>query len=269
MESILDLFNNNKDGLRALLVGFAIMMLRPTVMFIIIPFLSSGVILGTLQITMTFALILPLAPQFVPLFIKQPPETTQLLIILLKEALIGAIFGLVMGIPFWITEGIGFIVDNQRGTSMASVFNPLSGESTSPLGVLLNVTSTALFFSSGCFIVFLALFYGTYLLWPVDNLMPSLDGRFINYFLGLTDHLFRAIVLYAAPMMIMMFLSDMGLGLMNRFAQQLNVFTISMPVKSALALFVLFLYLPILFGFIKDEFTASFILLKDAKYLLK
>jgi type III secretion protein T len=70
-------------------------------------------------------------------------------------------------------------------------------------------------------------------------------------------------------MMIMMFLSDMGLGLMNRFAQQLNVFTLSMPIKSALALFVLILYLPILFGFLKDEFTSAFVLLKDAKYLLK
>jgi type III secretion protein T len=269
MDTIIDLFQNNKDALRAFLVGFSIMMLRPTVMFIIIPFLSSGVILGTLQITMTFALILPLAPQFIPLFTEKPPEMTQLLIILFKEALIGAIFGLVMGIPFWIAEGIGFVVDNQRGTSMASVFNPLSGESTSPLGVLLNVTVTALFFASGCFIIFLAIFYGTYLLWPVNSLMPTLDARFINYFLGITDHLFRAIVLYASPMMIMMFLSDMGLGLMNRFAQQLNVFTLSMPIKSALALFVLILYLPILFGFLKDEFTSAFVLLKDAKYLLK
>jgi type III secretion protein T len=38
-----------------------------------------------------------------------------------------------------------------------------------------------------------------------------------------------------------LFLIDMGLGLMNRFAQQLNVFTLSMSIKAIAATAVLLL----------------------------
>ena len=269
MEDFIALFETSKDFLQALLVGFAILMVRPSIIFLIVPFLSTGVISGALQLTMTFALVLPLAPMIIPTFIENPPGNSHLMLILLKEAMIGMVFGLIAGIPFWIAEGVGFIVDNQRGTSMASVFNPLSGESTSPLGVLLNIASTALFFVSGCFIVFLSVFYGSYLLWPIDAVLPHFDERFINYFLGIGDHLLRSIVLYASPMLVVMFLSDLGLGLMNRFAQQLNVFTISMPVKSGLALFILSLYVTILFGFFKDEFMSTFVLLRELKFVLQ
>lgn len=269
MDEVLQSFTDIKDLLKAFFVSLSLLMARPMVIFSIIPFMSSSVITGVLQMTMIFALMTPFIPVMMPKLMLAAPPTDQLLLILTKEALIGIIIGFLAGIPFWIAEGVGFVVDNQRGTTMASVFNPLSGESTSPLGILLNVTSTALFFGSGCFLIFLSVFYGSYLLWPIDTYMPSLDGRFVNFFLGSVDHMFRAIVLYASPMMIIMFLSDFGLGLMNRFAQQLNVFTLSMPVKSALAVFVLILYMAILFEFFKDEFNSAFILLGEIKHLLR
>lgn len=269
MDEILQSFTSIKDLLKAFFVSLSLLMARPMVIFTVIPFMSSSVITGVLQMTMIFALIMPLIPVMMPKFMLMPPPTDQMLLILIKETLIGIVIGFLAGIPFWIAEGVGFVVDNQRGTTMASVFNPLSGENTSPLGILLNVTSTALFFASGCFLIFLSVFYGSYLLWPIDTWVPSLDGRFINFFLGSVDHMFRAIVLYASPMMIIMFLSDFGLGLMNRFAQQLNVFTLSMPVKSALAVFVLILYMAVLFEFFKDEFNSTFILLGEIKHLLR
>jgi type III secretion protein T len=41
-----------------------------------------------------------------------------------------------------------------------------------------------------------------------------------------------------------MFLATLGLGLVNRTAPQLNVFFLSMPVKSALGVAMLIIYLP-------------------------
>ena len=41
-----------------------------------------------------------------------------------------------------------------------------------------------------------------------------------------------------------MFLATLGLGLVNRTAPQLNVFFLSMPVKSALGIALLVIYLP-------------------------
>jgi type III secretion protein T len=36
----------------------------------------------------------------------------------------------------------------------------------------------------------------------------------------------------AAPALVVMSLIDLSLGLINRFAQQLNVFSLTMPIKS-------------------------------------
>ena len=48
----------------------------------------------------------------------------------------------------------------------------------------------------------------------------------------------------SAPVIIVMFLATLGLGLVNRTAPQLNVFFLSMPVKSALGVAMLIVYLP-------------------------
>jgi type III secretion protein T len=43
---------------------------------------------------------------------------------------------------------------------------------------------------------------------------------------------------------MVMFLATVGLGLVNRTAPQLNVFFLSMPIKSALGIAFLIIYLP-------------------------
>lgn len=50
-------------------------------------------------------------------------------------------------------------------------------------------------------------------------------------------------LLLSAPIVIACFLSDFCLGLINRFAQQLNVFILSMGVKSGATAFLIFIYL--------------------------
>ena len=62
--------------------------------------------------------------------------------------------------------------------------------------------------------------------------------------LGTLDGMLRATVVIAAPVIILMFLATIGLGLVNRTAPQLNVFFLSMPVKSALGIGMLIIYLP-------------------------
>lgn len=46
------------------------------------------------------------------------------------------------------------------------------------------------------------------------------------------------------PAMVMMVLVDLALGFINRSVQQLNVFTLSMPIKSAIVLLMLIISLP-------------------------
>ena len=83
-------------------------------------------------------------------------------------------------------------------------------------------------------------------------LFPTVD--FAVFFLNAADLFMRLTVLLAAPVIIALFVSDFGLGLVNRFSPQLNVFFLSMPIKSAVAMFVLLLYVPVLFYFLQQKY---------------
>ena len=54
-----------------------------------------------------------------------------------------------------------------------------------------------------------------------------------------------------------MFIAEFGLGLMNRFSPQLNVFFLAMPVKSGIASVLIIFYLVFLMEFFKGQFMTT------------
>ena len=73
----------------------------------------------------------------------------------------------------------------------------------------------------------------------------------------LGDNLLTSIVLLGGPVIFILFLSEFGLGMVTRFAPQLNVFFLAMPIKSALAMFFFILYLTYLSRYFVNHFEAN------------
>lgn len=232
----------NLDGLHGLLMTFAMILPRMVAIFIVLPFMSNGILSGVVRSTIGLSMVLVVYPAVVP---SLPHEMSMLFFgaVLFKEILIGVILGFASSMIFWVAEGIGYFIDNQRGTTMASIMDPMSGEQTSPLGSMLLQLMATLFFAGGGFLAMLSGIYKSYQLWPVFEFFPVVEQGFALFFLEMADHLMRAIVLFSAPVIIAVFLSEFGLGLTNRFAPQLQVFFLAMPIKSAVGIFVLILYL--------------------------
>ena len=161
-----------------------------------------------------------------------------------KEAFIGFLIGFFAAIPFWIAENVGNFIDNQRGATMGEVYSPLSGAQVSTTGIFFTQLVSTLFFVGGAVLVFLGALYTSYSLWPVFSDGVSFAPAAPARILGSLDGMLRATVVISAPVIIIMFLATLGLGLVNRTAPQLNVFFLSMPVKSALGIAMLVIYLP-------------------------
>ena len=70
----------------------------------------------------------------------------------------------------------------------------------------------------------------------------------------------------AAPVIIVMFLATIGLGFVNRTAPQLNVFFLSMPIKSAIGVALLIVYLPFIMDMLM--YTRDTAILDPARALL-
>ncbi|WP_164562304.1 type III secretion system export apparatus subunit SctT [Nitratidesulfovibrio vulgaris] len=231
------------DHMLALLVG----MPRLFVIAQVAPFMGGNVISGQLRLVLVFACYLPLHPVIVGQLphghIFDPSLMGHYGALLLKETLLGLLMGLLAGMAFWAVQSAGFLIDNQRGASMAEESDPMSGEQTSPTGAFLLQVMMYLFYASGAFVAFLGLLYTSYEVWPVPSLTPlSWRADLPLYFAGKVAWLMTHMLLLAGPIMVACLLADLSLGLVNRFASQLNVYVLAMPVKSAVASLLLLLY---------------------------
>ena len=161
-----------------------------------------------------------------------------------KEALIGFLIGFFAAIPFWVAENVGNFIDNQRGATMGEIYSPLNGAQVSTTGIFFTQIVSTLFFTSGAILLFLGALYKSYVIWPVFAEGVSFAPDTPAQILGALDGMLKTTVIISAPVLIIMFLATLGLGLVNRTAPQLNVFFLSMPVKSALGIAMLIIYLP-------------------------
>ena len=232
-------------AIEQLFVTLSLVMPRMLGCFSVIPFLSRKMLTGIVIrngffVSMTIILI--------PMHYKTLQGVDSLsygiaILILAKELFIGVVIGLMVSIPFWAVESVGFFIDNQRGATLASTLNPLSGDQTSPMGILLEQSVVILFFVSGTIFIFFKMMYMSYVHWPVLDLSLDLSLEKTKYFLDQLDFLMMVTVVLAGPIVLGMFISEFSFALVNRFTPSLNVFILSMPVKSAVSLVLLVMYI--------------------------
>ncbi|MDY0220894.1 MAG: type III secretion system export apparatus subunit SctT [Desulfobacterium sp.] len=236
-------------GIEQLIFAMVLGMPRLFALFTVTPFLGGSIITGPLRITIVLPLMLfiyPTLPDSTALTagLNNTEAVLHVMALMVKEVFIGFALGFLVSILFWTVQSAGFLMDNQRGASQSETSDPLSQESTSPLGSFLFQVLVFMFFSSAAFTGFLAMCFTSYLIWPVGQLIPwPSTMKLPILFMEQVAWLALYMLLLSAPVVIACFLSDFCLGLINRFAQQLNVFILSMGVKSGATAFLIFIYL--------------------------
>jgi type III secretion protein T len=220
----------------------------------IVPFFSKQFVSGAGRNVVIFAMATPILPLLVSQIPNYHLDSITTAGILIKEVAIGVTMGFATGFVFYISEGVGFIVDVQRGSSMATIFDPMAGNQTSLLGSTLLQIMSALFFTIGGFLFLMSLIYKTYILWPVFAFSMTIDASFAQFFLDMLDQVMQVMLCLAAPILIVLFLAEFGLGMVNRFAPQLNVFFLAMPIKSWLSMAFLLMYMSIIGHFFVKYF---------------
>lgn len=243
------------DEAKSFVSAMALTQPRVLAMFIALPLFNTQLMPGLLRWAVAGAVGLVMVPLVQSQTHSDPLQMDAVLMMLyiLKEAFVGFVLGLLAALPFWIFEAVGFLVDNQRGASISATLNPITGNDSSPLGILFNQAFIVFFLISGGFGLLLGTLYDSFAIWPPLQWAPQLDASHIPLLLGRLDDLVRMAVLLAAPALVVMFLAEFGLALISRFAPQLQVFFMAMPIKSALAMLVLMLYASTLFEYATDH----------------
>jgi type III secretion protein T len=212
----------------------------------LMPVFAKQYIMGMGRNVVIFAMALPL---FHVVYPTLPVESLSAFVVfatVCKEVIIGVLLGYLSGFIFYVTDSVGFIIDIQRGSSQAMTFDPIAGSQTSLLGSFLTQMVATLFFTMGGFLFFLGVIYKTYVIWPVFTFFPTFNVNFATFMMSFVDEIMEVIFCFSAPILIVLFLAEFGLGMISRFAPQLNVFFMAMPVKSWLSMFFLLFYFSLL-----------------------
>ncbi|MCD0457853.1 type III secretion system export apparatus subunit SctT [Roseiconus lacunae] len=238
------------DPAKDLFVTCVLCLTRLTAASLVVPFLGGESVQVSVRTSILVALGIMLIPLVGPTVPTEMLSPLPLAGLFLKEAVLGFLVGFVAAKIFWAALGVGMMIDNQRGASIAETLDPSSNSQVSPLGLFLQQSMIALFYCCGGFLIFLTGIFESYVTWPVFSFYPEFSNGFPEFFLDQLDQLMKLILVMASPMLITLFVSEFGLGLINRFAPQLNVFALAMPVKSLVAFIVLVFYLPYLVDFL-------------------
>lgn len=170
-----------------------------------------------------------------------------------KEAMIGFILGYLVGWIFWGVQSAGALIDNQRGAAIAASIDPLQGQETPILGILFSQAFITYVYAAGVILPLLGLIYQSFAIWPATVAMPTFQPNFPELVLGFTDQAMRFAVVLAGPIVVAMFLAEFALAMISRFAPQVQVFILAMPIKSGLAIFLLIFYFSVLLPYSADQ----------------
>ncbi|SIT54757.1 putative translocation protein y4yN [Mesorhizobium prunaredense] len=188
------------------------------------------------------------------------PETRliQVTLLGLKEVFVGALLGTFLGIPLWGLQAAGEFIDNQRGvTNPSAPTDAATNSQASAMGVFLGITAIAIFVASGGLETVVSALYGSYLIWPVYRLHPTLSTQGAMEVLGLLDHIMRTALLVSGPVVFFMTLIDVSMMLLRRFAPQFKLTQLSPTIKNLVFPIIMVTYAGYLVEGMKLEITQA------------
>lgn len=223
----------------------ALMMIRTAALALQTPWLGGKNVPPEIKIgisVMVTIIVYPLARRTVTG--EVPLTAIPFVFLMLKEAFIGFAIGFAACI-FDAFEVAGRMIDTVRGSSMAEVMVPLSGERATPIGDIFFQLLVVIFMAVGGHRIFFMAYAHSFEVLPLDKHLdygPAL-WPFIDLMMRICAEVLFIGVLISAPVIAATFLTDLVFGILNRVAPQLNAYFLSMPVKAMAGIIMLFVAL--------------------------
>jgi type III secretion protein T len=225
---------------------------RMLAMMIVFPVFDRLGVTGFIRNSIALVISIPLIPMIAAHLGSEQLSLGLIAALLLKEVIVGLVVGVVLAVPLYAAEVAGDVLDLQRGSSSASLSDPLGSTQSNITGTLLALIVIALYFASGCFDLTLRAIYDSYGIWPVRRLLPLLSREAGGLLLSLLDTVVSTGLMLVGPVVVCLLLVDLLFALIARAAPSLQPFYLSMTVKNLVFSLVLVLYGAFLVGYMKN-----------------
>lgn len=164
-----------------------------------------------------------------------PMSDAQVLTEIVIQAVVGVVLGFVVSLFVTTMVAAGSLIDLFSGLNLPQAIDPLSQQQTAIFGQFYNLVVTTLLFTSGAVIVIVEGFVKSF--HAVGTSLPRATiGSVAQTITGDVVTFFAAAVEIAAPVIVVLFCTQILLALLAKSAPQINVFVFGMPLQIAVAL---------------------------------
>ena len=236
-----------------LLSAAAIAMGRPAGAALALPVFTRAQLSGSIRATIAFALALGAMPAISESLAAAPITAPLLVLIGTKEIFVGLLIGVLLGLPIWSVQCAGELLDTQRSATQGSESEPESGNQDSNTAAFLGMTVSTLFVISGGLVALADTINGSYEVWPALRLLPLPTTGWIDFLLGLLDHLTRVSLSLAAPVVMGMLLCETCVILLMRAVPKLQLYDLAPTLRNLAFALLMFAYADYLVVYMHGE----------------
>ncbi|MGN6667154.1 MAG: type III secretion system export apparatus subunit SctT [Trinickia sp.] len=161
-----------------------------------------------------------------------------LIIVILKESIIGLALGYAASLVFWAAESAGTYIDDLTGYNNVQMSNP-NGEQVSLTSTLLSQFAVAAFWLLGGMTFLLGAVYESYRWWPLASVTPIPSAILESFAIGRADTLMQMTAKLAGPVMLALVLIDIGFGIAGKASQKIDMQSLERPVKGLVTVLML------------------------------
>ena len=231
--------------------GIAAIFFRVLPVFLFVPVFSAATIANRfVRSSIIFIFCMP----FLDVLVIPDTIHQNFIEVLFYETVIGLFIAIPIALPFYIANAIGEIIDNQRGATLSNTIDPSVGVESSPMAIFFAFITNVLFLISPGVLLLIQSINDSYRLFPyaVKYNLLSMD---LSKIYSVMDMSLLTGTFFILPVLIIMFLSEVFLGILSRFSPQMNSFSLSLTVKSFIGISMLFLYFQKVYPkFITEQF---------------
>jgi flagellar biosynthetic protein FliR len=210
----------------------ALASVRLVTFLVIAPPFSHGAVPLRIKGMLGVGIALAVSPRLVPGYSSL--DTGGFLLALLAEALIGAVLGFLVMVAFSAVQAAGGLIDLFGGFQLAQAFDPQSLVNGAQFARLFQLTAVVLLFVSGGYQLIVGGLVRSFTALPLGGRIDL--GSSANAMVdGVTQMTLSALQI-AGPLIAVLFLADVGLGLLTRVAPALNAFVLGFPLKIILTI---------------------------------
>ena len=235
--------------------NFLLVSLRAGCLLYFCPPWDSSFIPAQIRVFSILGLSLVLTPLVSPYLPSFPATWSAGALLVMRELLIGLGCGLVFRFLFAGVELAGNLVATQMGFGMATLLDPQTQAQNTILAELLVLLTTLIFLAMYGHHAFLRLLVQSFQDVPLMTSI-SLPESLFAYVPNLGRLMFILSVQLLAPVLALLFLTQLALGLVARAVPHIQVMMVSFPLTIGLGLFSLSLTLMVAGPALVDQFIA-------------